>query len=212
MSAKAKRLIVGMSGASGAVYGIRLLEVLKGSGIQTHLVMSKAAKITLVAETDFKVSDVERLATVVHSNEDIGAACASGSFHTVGMVVAPCSVKTMSEIPTGVTSHLLSRAAASYCCYAKHRCILVIFVRWRLSRKRARLFFHLSQPSMLARYRLRRWSIILSAGFSIFSISMPGLCHAGRASGRGRRPRRKQRNSSSLFARIERGHGSAART
>jgi 4-hydroxy-3-polyprenylbenzoate decarboxylase len=93
------------------VYGIRLLEVLKDSGIQAHLVMSRAAKITLAAETGFKVSDVERLAAVVHSNDDIGAACASGSFHTVGMVIAPCSVKTMSEIATGVTPHLLSRAA-----------------------------------------------------------------------------------------------------
>jgi 4-hydroxy-3-polyprenylbenzoate decarboxylase len=111
MSTMAKRLIVGMSGASGAVYGIRLLEVLKDSGIQAHLVMSRAAKITLAAETGFKVSDVERLAAVVHSNDDIGAACASGSFHTVGMVIAPCSVKTMSEIATGVTPHLLSRAA-----------------------------------------------------------------------------------------------------
>jgi 4-hydroxy-3-polyprenylbenzoate decarboxylase len=106
-----KRLIVGMSGASGAVYGVRLLEVLKNSGIQTHLVMSKAARITLAAETNYKVSDVEQLAAVVHSNEDIGAACSSGSFHTLGMVVAPCSVKTMSEIATGVTGHLLSRAA-----------------------------------------------------------------------------------------------------
>jgi 4-hydroxy-3-polyprenylbenzoate decarboxylase len=106
-----KRLIVGISGASGAVYGVRLLEVLKGSDIQTHLVMSKAAKITLAAETSYKVSDVEKLAAVVHSNEDIGAACASGSFHTLGMVIAPCSVKTMSEIATGVTGHLISRAA-----------------------------------------------------------------------------------------------------
>jgi 4-hydroxy-3-polyprenylbenzoate decarboxylase len=106
-----KRLIVGISGASGAVYGVRLLEVLKGSDIQTHLVMSKAAKITLAAETSYKVSDVEKLAAVVHSNDDIGAACASGSFHTLGMVIAPCSVKTMSEIATGVTGHLISRAA-----------------------------------------------------------------------------------------------------
>ncbi|KQW20535.1 aromatic acid decarboxylase [Afipia sp. Root123D2] len=106
-----KRLIVGISGASGAVYGVRLLEVLKDSGIQTHLVMSRAARITLATETSYKVSDVERLAAVVHSNEDIGAACASGSFHTLGMVIAPCSVKTMSEIATGVTGHLISRAA-----------------------------------------------------------------------------------------------------
>lgn len=111
MQPRQKRLIVGISGASGVVYGVRLLEALKDSGIQTHLVMSKAAKITLAAETSYKVSDVERLATVVHSNDDVGAACASGSFHTLGMVIAPCSVKTMSEVATGVTGHLISRAA-----------------------------------------------------------------------------------------------------
>jgi 4-hydroxy-3-polyprenylbenzoate decarboxylase len=105
------RLIVGISGASGAVYGVRLLELLRKTDIQTHLIMSRAAKITLAYETDYKVSDVENLATVVHSNQDIGAACASGSFRTLGMVIAPCSIKTMSEIATGTTANLLSRAA-----------------------------------------------------------------------------------------------------
>jgi 4-hydroxy-3-polyprenylbenzoate decarboxylase len=106
-----QRLIVGISGASGAVYGVRLLELLKDTGIETHLIMSRAAQVTLAYETDFKVSDVEKLATVVHSNQDIGAACSSGSFRTLGMVIAPCSIKTMSEIATGTTSNLLSRAA-----------------------------------------------------------------------------------------------------
>lgn len=106
-----KRLIVGISGASGAIYGVRLLEVLRESGIQTHLVMSRAAQVTLATETSLKVSQVEQLATVVHSNQDIGAACSSGSFETLGMVIAPCSIKTMSEIASGVTAHLLSRAA-----------------------------------------------------------------------------------------------------
>lgn len=106
-----KRLIVGISGASGAIYGVRLLEVLRDSGIQTHLVMSRASQVTLATETSLKVSQVEQLATVVHSNQDIGAACSSGSFETLGMVIAPCSIKTMSEIATGVTAHLLSRAA-----------------------------------------------------------------------------------------------------
>jgi 4-hydroxy-3-polyprenylbenzoate decarboxylase len=106
-----RRLIVGISGASGAVYGVRLLELLKGTDIETHLIMSRAAQVTLAYETDFKVSDVEKLATVVHSNQDIGAACSSGSFRTLGMVIAPCSIKTMSEIATGTTSNLLSRAA-----------------------------------------------------------------------------------------------------
>ncbi len=105
------RLIVGMSGASGAIYGIRLLQMLRGTSVQTHLVMSQAAKITLAQETDLKVADVEALADVVHANTDIGAACASGSFPTLGMIVAPCSVKTMAEIASGVTPNLLSRSA-----------------------------------------------------------------------------------------------------
>src|ERR1700742_1405122 len=92
------RLIVGISGASGAVYGIRLLELLRGCGVTSHLVISRAAQVTLSCETSLKVADVERLADVVHANTDIGAACSSGSFKTLGMVIAPCSVKTMSEI------------------------------------------------------------------------------------------------------------------
>jgi 4-hydroxy-3-polyprenylbenzoate decarboxylase len=105
------RLIVGISGASGTIYGVRLLQLLQGTGIETHLVMSRAAQTTLAYETDMKVADVEKLATVVHSNQDIGAACSSGSFRTLGMIIAPCSIKTMSEIATGVTGNLLSRAA-----------------------------------------------------------------------------------------------------
>ncbi|MFU0504516.1 UbiX family flavin prenyltransferase [Pseudaminobacter sp. NGMCC 1.201702] len=106
-----KRIIIGISGASGVIYGIRLLEVLRDLDVETHLVMSRAAQITLAMETDLKLADVENLASVVHSNKDIGAACSSGSFRTLGMIVAPCSVKTLSEIATGVTSSLLSRAA-----------------------------------------------------------------------------------------------------
>lgn len=105
------RLIIGISGASGAIYGVRLLELLKNSGIATHLVMSRAAHTTLAYETTLKVSDVEKLATVVHPNSDIGAACSSGSFKTLGMIVAPCSIKTMGEIATGVTANLISRSA-----------------------------------------------------------------------------------------------------
>jgi len=106
-----RRLIVGITGASGAIYGIRLLELLKNADIETHLIMSRAAKMTLAYETDFKVADVEKLADVVHSYENIGAACSSGSFKNLGMIIAPCSIKTMSEIATGVTGNLLSRAA-----------------------------------------------------------------------------------------------------
>jgi len=106
-----RRLIVGITGASGAVYGVRLLELLKEADIETHLIMSRAARLTLAYETDFKLADVESLASVVHSYENIGAVCSSGSFRNAGMIVAPCSIKTMSEIATGITSNLLSRAA-----------------------------------------------------------------------------------------------------
>lgn len=105
------RLIIGISGASGVVYGVRLLELLKESGVETHLIMSRAAQTTLAYETDLKVAQVEQLASVVHSYNDIGAACSSGSFKTMGMIVAPCSIKTMSEIATGTTGNLIARSA-----------------------------------------------------------------------------------------------------
>ena len=106
-----KRLIVGISGASGVIYGVRMLELLRAAGIETHLVMSRTAEITLAHETDRKVADVKALASVCHSNDDMAAAISSGSFRTMGMVVAPCSMRSMSEIASGVTSSLLSRAA-----------------------------------------------------------------------------------------------------
>ena len=106
-----KRLVVGITGASGAIYGIRLLEMLKSVGIETHLIVSRAAQMALAYETELKLADVERLATVVHPNNDIGAACSSGSFRTMGMIIAPCSIKTMAEIATGNTANLISRAA-----------------------------------------------------------------------------------------------------
>ena len=106
-----RRLVVGITGASGVIYGIRLLELLRDTDIETHLVISPSARITMATETDRKISEVESLADVLHSHQDIGAACSSGSFETLGMVIAPCSIKTMSEIATGVTSNLISRAA-----------------------------------------------------------------------------------------------------
>ena len=106
-----KRLIVGISGASGAIYGIRLLQLLKETDVQTHLIISRTARVTIATETDLTIGGVEALADVVHSNQDLGAACSSGSFQTLGMVIAPCSVKTMAEIATGVTANLISRAA-----------------------------------------------------------------------------------------------------
>jgi len=108
----AKKIIIGITGASGAILGIRLLEVLRDvKNIETHLIISKAAQITIAHETDWQIKDVQKLAGVVHKFEDIGASCASGSFKADGMIIAPCSIRTMSEIATGVTSSLMSRAA-----------------------------------------------------------------------------------------------------
>ena len=106
-----RRLIVGITGASGAIVGVRLLELLKNSDIETHLIMSKAAEMALGYETDLQPKDVRALARVNHGVMALGAAISSGSFPTMGMVVAPCSIRTMSEIATGVTSTLVSRAA-----------------------------------------------------------------------------------------------------
>jgi 4-hydroxy-3-polyprenylbenzoate decarboxylase len=109
--AKNGRLIVGISGASGTIYGVRMLELLRHAEIETHLVMSKSAEMTLAYETDMKAKDVRALASVHYPVSDIGAAISSGSFPTMGMVIAPCSIRTMSEIASGVTASLLSRAA-----------------------------------------------------------------------------------------------------
>jgi 4-hydroxy-3-polyprenylbenzoate decarboxylase len=107
-----KRLIVAMSGASGQIYGIRLLEVLHDTPlVETHLLMSPAARITIAQETDWDPRDVEALADVVYRPGDIGAALASGSFETTGMIVAPCSIKTLSAIAHSFASDLTSRAA-----------------------------------------------------------------------------------------------------
>jgi flavin prenyltransferase len=106
-----RRLIVGMSGASGAIYGIRILQALQGSGIETHLVMSESARITLASESDMTTAQVEALASEVHHARNIGATVSSGSFKTMGMVVAPCSIRTLSEIAWGSTGGLLTRAA-----------------------------------------------------------------------------------------------------
>lgn len=120
------RLIVGISGASGIVYGVRLLEALRPLAVETHLVMTKTADMTLAYETDRKAAEVRALADVVHPIGDLGAAPSSGSFRTLGMVVAPCSIRSMSEIATGVTSNLLTRSADVT---LKERRRLVLMVR-----------------------------------------------------------------------------------
>lgn len=100
-----------MTGASGAIYGIRILQALQGSGIETHLVMSESARITLASECDITAPEVEALASEVHHVRNIGATVSSGSFKTMGMVIAPCSIRTLSEVAWGGTGSLLTRAA-----------------------------------------------------------------------------------------------------
>ncbi len=121
-----QRLIVGLSGASGIVYGVRLLESLRGLPVETHLVISKSAEVTLAYETSMKVAEVQALADVWYPPSDMGAAISSGSFKTTGMVVAPCSMRSLAEIAGGVTTTLLTRAADVI---LKERRRLVLMVR-----------------------------------------------------------------------------------
>ncbi len=120
------RLVVGISGASGVVYGARVLDALRELGVESHLVVTRAALLTLSQETDLTPDDLTAKADVVHRLNDVGATISSGSFRTLGMIVAPCSVRTMSEIATGVTSTLLTRAADVT---LKERRPLVLMVR-----------------------------------------------------------------------------------
>ncbi|WP_215310341.1 MULTISPECIES: UbiX family flavin prenyltransferase [unclassified Polynucleobacter] len=121
-----KRLIVAITGASGTIYGIRILEALKHLGVESHLVMSDSAKLTMAAETNYKPAQIEAMADFVHSAKNIGASISSGSFKSLGMVIAPCSIRTLSEIASGVTSSLVSRAADVV---LKERRRLVLLVR-----------------------------------------------------------------------------------
>ena len=121
-----KRIIVGITGASGAIYGVRLLEVLNQHAIETHLVISPSAEITLKLETGKTLADLKKIAARVHPVDNIAASISSGSYVTEGMIIAPCSIKTCSEIATGVTSNLISRAADVV---LKQRRRLVLMVR-----------------------------------------------------------------------------------
>ena len=126
VSSTRRRIVVGISGASGAIYGVRLLHLLRELDIESHLVVSRSAQVTLTQELDLRLVDVQALADVCYPNADIGAAISSGSFRVDGMIVAPCSIKTLSEIATGCTSSLLSRAADVV---LKERRRLVLMVR-----------------------------------------------------------------------------------
>jgi 4-hydroxy-3-polyprenylbenzoate decarboxylase len=120
------RLVIGVTGASGAIYGVRALKAAADLGVETHLVVSKAAALTLSQEMGLTPADLAARADVTHRQSDIGAPIASGSFRTLGMIVAPCSIRTLSEIATGVTSTLMSRAADVT---LKERRPLVLMVR-----------------------------------------------------------------------------------
>lgn len=126
MSEISRRLIVGISGASGAIYGIRMLETLRRLDVETHLVMSRSAELTIALETGRKIKEIAALASVVYRADDIAAAISSGSFRTLGMVVAPCSMRSVAEIANGITSSLLTRAADVV---LKERRRLVLMVR-----------------------------------------------------------------------------------
>ncbi len=121
-----RRVLVGISGASGSLYGVRLLERLAEAGLETHAILSRAAETTLAHETDLTADDVRRRASVSHAPEDLAAAPSSGSFPVLGMIVAPCSVRSMAEIATGATTTLLTRAADVT---LKERRPLVLMVR-----------------------------------------------------------------------------------
>jgi 4-hydroxy-3-polyprenylbenzoate decarboxylase len=122
----APRIIVGITGASGVIYGVRALEMLRAAGVETHLVMSKSAQLTLGLETEYKPADVTALAAASYAQADMAAAISSGSFRTLGMIVAPCSMRTLGEIATSVSSTLLTRAADVV---LKERRRLVLMVR-----------------------------------------------------------------------------------
>jgi 4-hydroxy-3-polyprenylbenzoate decarboxylase len=121
-----QRLVVGITGASGAIYGLKALKVLREIKVETHLVISRSAQITVAHELEMNVSELAKLADVVYRIDDIGAAISSGSFPTMGMIIAPCSVRTLAEIASGVTSSLLTRAADVI---LKERRKLVLMVR-----------------------------------------------------------------------------------
>ncbi len=110
-STRPHRLVVALTGASGAIYGIRALEMLRRLGVETHLVLSPAARVTVSQETDWKVSDVAALASVAYEPHDIGATIASGSFITQGMIIIPCSIKTLSAVANSYAEDLIARAA-----------------------------------------------------------------------------------------------------
>ena len=188
------RLVVGISGASGVIYGIRLLELLRELPVESHLVMSRSAEVTLAHETDRKVAQVLDLADQVHGNQDLAAAISSGSFKTMGMVVAPCSVKSLAEIASGVTSTLLARAADVT---LKERRRLVLLVRETpLTNGHLRSMLAVSEmggiiappvPAFYARLSSLEQMVTQTIGrvLDLFDLETPGVARWGEAVGKG---------------------------
>jgi len=107
-----KKIIVSITGTSGAIYGIRLLEILRRCGVETHLIISKSANLTIATETSFSINDIKKLADYVYHPNDIGAKISSGSFKVNGLIIAPCSMKTLSAIASGLENNLIMRSAS----------------------------------------------------------------------------------------------------
>jgi len=118
------KIIIGISGASGAIYGVELLKALRAAKVETHLVVTKTAQITLAHETEYSPAKIHKLADHFYSNSDMAASVASGSFKTMGMIVAPCSMKSVAEIATGIAGSLLTRAA-DVCLKERRRLVLM---------------------------------------------------------------------------------------
>jgi 4-hydroxy-3-polyprenylbenzoate decarboxylase len=177
-SGRRRRIVVGISGASGAIYGVRLLHLLRELDIESHLVVSRSAQVTLTQELDLRLADVQALADVCYPNADIGASISSGSFRVDGMIVAPCSIKTLSEVATGCTSSLLSRAADVV---LKERRRLVLMVRETpLHAGHIRSLAAVTEAgAMPGRRRSRKWWTTPSGACSTCSTSTHARCDAG---------------------------------
>ncbi len=190
-----RRLVVGISGASGVIYGIRLLELLRELPVESHLVMSRSAEVTLAYETDRKVAQVLDLADRVYGNEDLAAAVSSGSFKTMGMVIAPCSVKSLAEVASGVTSTLLARAADVT---LKERRRLVLLVRETpLTNGHLRSMLAVSEmggiiappvPAFYAKLSSLDQMVNQTVGrvLDLFDLDVPGVARWGESVGKGR--------------------------
>jgi polyprenyl P-hydroxybenzoate/phenylacrylic acid decarboxylase-like protein len=166
-----RRLSVRISGVSGVVYGGRVLQLLRNAGVENHLVMSKTAELTFAYETSLKIADVKASAHTVHDVDDMAASIASGSFRTAGMIVAPCSIRSMSEIATGVTTTVLTRAA-DVTLKERRRLVLMVgetplhgghLAQWPRCPMSARLSRHRFLHSMRSPNRSKRWWITLWA-------------------------------------------------